>query len=40
LITFDDGHQSDLTIAAPQLARRDLQAIFFVIWSYLGQPAI
>ncbi|HWN57598.1 MAG TPA: polysaccharide deacetylase family protein [Methylomirabilota bacterium] len=38
LITFDDGHESDLTIAAPQLARRDLQAIFFVIWSYLGQP--
>lgn len=38
LITFDDGHQSDFTIAAPELARRDLRAIFFVVWSYLGRP--
>jgi peptidoglycan/xylan/chitin deacetylase (PgdA/CDA1 family) len=38
LITFDDGHESDLTIAAPELARRSLHAIFFVIWSYLGTP--
>jgi peptidoglycan/xylan/chitin deacetylase (PgdA/CDA1 family) len=38
LITFDDGHESDLTIAAPELARRNLHAIFFVIWSYLGRP--
>jgi peptidoglycan/xylan/chitin deacetylase (PgdA/CDA1 family) len=38
LITFDDGHESDFTIAAPELAKRDLHAIFFVIWSYLGQP--
>ena len=38
LITFDDGHESDLTIAAPELARRNLHAIFFVIWSYLGTP--
>ena len=38
LITFDDGHESDFTIAAPELARRNLHAIFFVIWSYLGQP--
>jgi peptidoglycan/xylan/chitin deacetylase (PgdA/CDA1 family) len=38
LITFDDGHESDLTIAAPELARRNLHAIFFVVWSYLGTP--
>jgi peptidoglycan/xylan/chitin deacetylase (PgdA/CDA1 family) len=38
LITFDDGHQSDFTIAAPELAKRNLHAVFFVIWSYLGQP--
>ena len=38
LITFDDGHQSDLLVAAPELARRNLHAIFFVIWSYLGCP--
>jgi peptidoglycan/xylan/chitin deacetylase (PgdA/CDA1 family) len=38
MITFDDGHESDLSIAAPELARRNLHAIFFVIWSYLGQP--
>jgi peptidoglycan/xylan/chitin deacetylase (PgdA/CDA1 family) len=38
LITFDDGHQSDLLEAAPELARRNLHAIFFVIWSYLGRP--
>jgi len=38
LITFDDGHQSDLLVAAPELARRSLHAIFFVIWSYLGRP--
>ena len=38
LITFDDGHESDFTIAAPELSRRNLRAIFFVIWSYLGQP--
>jgi peptidoglycan/xylan/chitin deacetylase (PgdA/CDA1 family) len=38
LVTFDDGHQSDLLVAAPELARRNLHAIFFVIWSYLGRP--
>jgi peptidoglycan/xylan/chitin deacetylase (PgdA/CDA1 family) len=38
LITFDDGHESDFTVAAPELARRNLRAIFFVIWSYLGRP--
>jgi len=38
LITFDDGHESDLIVAAPELARRDLHAIFFIVWSYLGLP--
>lgn len=38
LITFDDGHESDLTLAAPELARRNLHAIFFIVWSYLGRP--
>ena len=38
LITFDDGHESDLIVAAPELARRNLHAIFFIVWSYLGLP--
>jgi peptidoglycan/xylan/chitin deacetylase (PgdA/CDA1 family) len=38
LITFDDGHRSDLLVAAPELARRNLHAIFFIVWSYLGRP--
>jgi peptidoglycan/xylan/chitin deacetylase (PgdA/CDA1 family) len=38
LITFDDGHESDLIVAAPELACRNLHAIFFVVWSYLGRP--
>jgi peptidoglycan/xylan/chitin deacetylase (PgdA/CDA1 family) len=38
LITFDDGHESDLVVAAPELARRNLHAVFFVVWSYLGRP--
>jgi peptidoglycan/xylan/chitin deacetylase (PgdA/CDA1 family) len=35
VITFDDGHASDL-IAARELRRRGLQATFFVTWSRLG----
>jgi peptidoglycan/xylan/chitin deacetylase (PgdA/CDA1 family) len=38
LITFDDGHESDSIVAAPELARRNLHAIFFVVWSYLERP--
>jgi peptidoglycan/xylan/chitin deacetylase (PgdA/CDA1 family) len=38
LITFDDGHESDLTVAAPELARRNLHGVFFIVWSYLGRP--
>jgi len=37
MITFDDGHESDLIVAAPELARRSLHAIFFIVWSYLGR---
>ncbi len=38
LITFDDGHESDWIVAARELARRNLHAIFFVVWSYLDRP--
>ncbi|HWJ40389.1 MAG TPA: polysaccharide deacetylase family protein, partial [Candidatus Limnocylindrales bacterium] len=38
LITFDDGHESDWIVAARELARRNLHAMFFVVWSYLGRP--
>jgi peptidoglycan/xylan/chitin deacetylase (PgdA/CDA1 family) len=38
LITFDDGHESDLLVAAPELAERKLHAVFFIIASYLGRP--
>src|SRR5579863_7150357 len=38
LITFDDGHESDFAIAAPELARRNLHAVFFIISSYIGRP--
>src|ERR1700719_5164597 len=37
LITFDDGHESDLIVAAPEFAGRNLHTIFFVVWSYLGR---
>lgn len=35
VITFDDGHSSDM-IAAEELAKRGLVAAFFVTWSRLG----
>jgi peptidoglycan/xylan/chitin deacetylase (PgdA/CDA1 family) len=35
VITFDDGHSSDL-IAARELGRRNLTAAFFITWSRLG----
>lgn len=37
IITFDDGHSSDL-LAAEALHGRGLQAAFFVTWSNLGRP--
>jgi len=38
IITFDDGNASDATIALPELARRDLKAIFFVCSGRIGTP--
>jgi len=38
VITFDDAHSSDYTIAADALERRHLSAAFFVPWCYLDQP--
>jgi peptidoglycan/xylan/chitin deacetylase (PgdA/CDA1 family) len=37
VITFDDGHSSDL-LAARELRERGLQATFFITWSRLGCP--
>lgn len=36
-ITFDDGNDSDLLIAAPELQRRGLEAEFFVLSGRIGQ---
>lgn len=36
LITFDDGNESDLTVAAPLLRERGLTAKFFVIAARIG----
>jgi peptidoglycan/xylan/chitin deacetylase (PgdA/CDA1 family) len=36
--TFDDGNQSDLTIAAPILADHDIAATFFVLADRIDQP--
>ena len=37
LITFDDGHDSDL-LAAAALAVRGFTAAFFIPWAHIGQP--
>ena len=37
-ITFDDGNASDLEIALPELARRGLNATFFLLTGRLGHP--
>ncbi len=37
-ITFDDSNTSDLTIAAPALAKRGLTAQFFVLTGRIGEP--
>lgn len=36
-ITFDDGNQSDLEIAVPELAKRDLRAVFFIPAGKIGE---
>ncbi len=38
LITFDDGHESDLTIVLPALQERSLCATFFVCVDFIGRP--
>jgi hypothetical protein len=37
-ITFDDGNESDVLIALPELAKRNLKAIFFVVGERIGMP--
>lgn len=37
-LTFDDGNQSDIDIAAPALARHGLTAMFFVLADRIGTP--
>jgi peptidoglycan/xylan/chitin deacetylase (PgdA/CDA1 family) len=37
-ITFDDGHQSNVTLALPILRRLGLRAIFFITTDWIGQP--
>ena len=37
VITFDDGHASNLAIAAPMLLERELQAYFFITTDFIGQ---
>jgi peptidoglycan/xylan/chitin deacetylase (PgdA/CDA1 family) len=37
-ITFDDGHLSDHTIAAPQLEERGFTATFFIACAFMGRP--
>jgi peptidoglycan/xylan/chitin deacetylase (PgdA/CDA1 family) len=37
-ITFDDGNESDVLIALPELAKRNLKAIFFVFGGRIGMP--
>lgn len=38
LVTFDDGNASDAQIALPELQRRDLSAIFFLLTARLDHP--
>jgi peptidoglycan/xylan/chitin deacetylase (PgdA/CDA1 family) len=38
VITFDDGNQSDASIALPELVKRNLKAIFFVVGGRIGLP--
>jgi peptidoglycan/xylan/chitin deacetylase (PgdA/CDA1 family) len=37
-VTFDDGSETDLLVAAPLLARRGFGATFFVPSGYVGRP--
>jgi peptidoglycan/xylan/chitin deacetylase (PgdA/CDA1 family) len=37
-ITFDDGNESDASIALPELAKRGLRATFFIVAARIGMP--
>lgn len=37
VITFDDGHRSNLELAAPRLAERGLSAYFFITSGFIGK---
>ncbi len=37
-ITFDDGNASDAEIALPELEKRGLRAVFFLLSARIGQP--
>ncbi|GIX49572.1 MAG: hypothetical protein KatS3mg131_3783 [Candidatus Tectimicrobiota bacterium] len=36
-LTFDDGCESDYTVAFPELVKRGLKATFYVVTSYVGR---
>jgi peptidoglycan/xylan/chitin deacetylase (PgdA/CDA1 family) len=38
VITFDDGNESDALIALPELAKLNLNAIFFIVAGRIGSP--
>lgn len=38
VITFDDGNDSDVLIAMPELAKRGLKAMFFICAGRIGAP--
>src|SRR5579875_1822045 len=37
-LSFDDGNWSDLELAVPALRARGLQATFFIVPGWLGEP--
>lgn len=38
VITFDDGHESNLTVATPILQRHDFKAEFFITVDFVNRP--
>tara|TARA_B100001964_G_C14105777_1_gene541454 strand:- start:307 stop:1044 length:738 start_codon:yes stop_codon:yes gene_type:complete len=38
VLTFDDGFSSDYEIALPLLMEKEMQALFFIVPSYVGRP--
>ncbi len=37
-LTFDDGYETDLTVAAPRLRERGFGATFYVVTGFVGRP--